>query len=375
VRNAQRSGAAGVIIADNTCLCTDDNCMKVSSASTYESVVTKSGTVVTKLKDGMTPLTCETREPIMADDGSGGDITIPSMLMFKVDADLVKDELMANRQVQIEMAWSLPTNRVEYDLWMTPSEKHSGDFIKNFKTIAVALRDKAYFTPHMYIHDGVRLGCRGNQPDSSCGNMCTNDGRYCATATHNGLILGSDVVKESLRRICIWHNYGAVNGIGIEWWDYITAFIEHCDNQEQYTNPSCIENAYTHAKVDGILIDRCMIDSGTMDSTERNTKLDSVLVSQERHIPVVIPTILVNGAVRQGSLTVKNVFTSICSAYSEGATPEVCMNCMSCPDIVRCVSTGQCSASCDANEKSHRRHIYEIFLSRKPFLGRKTIED
>jgi hypothetical protein len=64
VRNAQRSGAAGVIIADNTCLCSDVECIEASDNPT-----------------------CETSEPIMADDGSGSDISIPSFLMFKHDAD------------------------------------------------------------------------------------------------------------------------------------------------------------------------------------------------------------------------------------------------------------------------------------------------
>ena len=86
VRNAQRSGAAGVIIADNTCLC-----------SAGDSCHSDPGT------------DCETREPIMADDGSGADISIPSFLMFKQDADPIKAEVMANHPVRIEMAWSLPS--------------------------------------------------------------------------------------------------------------------------------------------------------------------------------------------------------------------------------------------------------------------------
>ena len=80
VRNAQRSGAAGVIIADNTCLCNDDACVKASPGQQ-----------------------CESSEPIMADDGSGSDISIPSFLMFKIDADAIKAEVKADRPVQLEM--------------------------------------------------------------------------------------------------------------------------------------------------------------------------------------------------------------------------------------------------------------------------------
>jgi hypothetical protein len=47
VRNAQRSGAAGVVIADNICMCSDNECTASNGGA------------------------CETTEPIMADDGSG----------------------------------------------------------------------------------------------------------------------------------------------------------------------------------------------------------------------------------------------------------------------------------------------------------------
>lgn len=80
VRNAQRTGAAAVLIADNVCLCLHTDCQ-------------------------MNPeqLVCETQEPIMADDGSGADITIPSFLVFKPDADLLKQTLMKDQQVRCEM--------------------------------------------------------------------------------------------------------------------------------------------------------------------------------------------------------------------------------------------------------------------------------
>lgn len=69
-RNAQKAGAAAMIIADTTCLCiAGDSCVSVGEAF------------------------CETKEPIMADDGSGSDVTIPSFLMYKQDADPIKEVL------------------------------------------------------------------------------------------------------------------------------------------------------------------------------------------------------------------------------------------------------------------------------------------
>merc|ERR1740136_450843 len=137
VRNAQHAGAAGVIIADNACLCKDEECM----ANELGSI-------------------CENNEPIMADDGSGGDIDIPAFLIAKHDADNIKKEMTdAGQNVQIEMSWTLPApdDRVEYELWTTPAEHVSKDFQKTWKNIAKTFEDHIYFTPREYVYPGERI--------------------------------------------------------------------------------------------------------------------------------------------------------------------------------------------------------------------------
>ena len=205
VRNAQKLGAAGVIIADNTCLCNAGSECKTEDGS------------------------CETKEPIMADDGSGADITIPSFLMYKQDADPIKEVLKRNTIVRMQMSWALPRpdSRVEYELWTTPKDDVSRPLQRNFREVAKALGEHAQFTPHMYVYDGLFAGCQGSDGENQCYNLCTNDGRYCATDPDDDLdsgISGADVVRESLRRLCIWKEYGK-DGIGVPWWEYVGAFI------------------------------------------------------------------------------------------------------------------------------------------------------
>jgi PA domain len=331
VRNAQRAGAAGVIIADNICLCSDVECIQKTKMAT-----------------------CETQEPILADDGSGSDISIPSYLMFKHDADLVKEELLVNRAVQIEMAWNLPNpdNRVEYDLWTTPSDMVSKGFLRSFKFIAQALEKHAYFTPHMYIYDGARSQCHGNSGQNYCGNLCTNNGRYCATDMDKD-ISGADVVRESLRRSCIWSNYGASDGIGKEWWDYVSIFDDLCTtNPEYFTDQACINEAYKASNVSGKLIERCMEDSGGTDKDITNSKLESELTVQTQRGVVVIPTAFVNTAAIRGALNVNNVFTAICSSYLDGTAPVACMTCGGCQDPISCLANGYCSSCGTGSSKS-----------------------
>ena len=264
VRNAQRSGAAGVVIADNKCLCSDKDCV---SANWRDE--------------------CQPAEPIMADDGSGGDISIPSFLMFKVDADEIKAELQANHMVQIEMQWALPKSddRVEYDLWTTPSDPISKDFQRKFKALAVALGDHAYFTPHMYIYDGIKSNCQGFDGENMCFNLCTNNGRYCAADPDDDLdagISGADVVLESLRWICIWEMVGCTDdSVGGQWWNYVTYFLERCSDPDLFINEECSKRALSFAGIDPEIINACIVGNGRVEGKSKNKNVFFVLGKQK----------------------------------------------------------------------------------------------
>ncbi|CAJ1970218.1 unnamed protein product [Cylindrotheca closterium] len=332
IRNAQRLGAVAAIIADNSCLCSDAECVA---------------------GDGI----CETAEPIMADDGSGADISIPSMLIFKTDADALIRHLKNNTNVVMEMSYELPSpdDRVEYDIFTVPTDGVSKAFLTTWKAMAKALGTRAYFKPHMYIYDGVRTHCTGTDGQSLCFNLCTNAGRYCATDPDNDLekgISGADVVTESLRRICIWRIYGEGDGIGEAWWDYINEFERRCSPADYFANEECIKDAYTYAGVDGDVIVRCMLDSGGLDTDGSNSFLDQAIADQATMGVVVIPTVFVNTVALRGTMSSEAVFGAICSGFAEGSAPEVCAKCMSCPwDLATCVETNACvSEPDDTNE-------------------------
>jgi len=327
VRNAQRSGAAGVIIADNSCLCdAGKTCFSEPGVE------------------------CEEREPIMADDGSGADISIPAFLMFKQDADVVKAELRANSVVQMEMAWSLPSpdDRVEYDLWTIPTDPVSRNFLRTFKDASMGLGARAYFTPHMYIYDGIKSNCRGFDGESQCYNLCTNNGRYCATDPDNDLdkgISGADVVEESLRRICIWKHYGEENGVGVEWWDYVNIFMMQCDTPDLFMKPKCINEVMYKASIDEAVVQQCIDDSGGLDEDKPNTILDAELTARENVGVVIVPAAYVNRASIRGALEFVTMFRAVCSGFAAGTEPKICKSCVPCADTKTCVQSGHCIGS------------------------------
>jgi PA domain len=329
VRNAQRAGAAAVLIADTTCICGAQDCQM-----------------------NIDQILCEAQEPIMADDGSGSDVSIPSFLVFKQDADKIKKELMNNQQVRAEMSFSVPApdSHVEYDLWTTPSDVISKQFLQSFDVAAEALKDDAFFTPRMYIYDGARAGCKGAEGMNNCVGLCTNAGRYCATDPDGDLnagVKGTDVVTESLRRICIWNKYGADDGVGKAWWTYVKFFIAQCDDPDQpskYTDPTCIASAMEMAKVDQSVVDQCIVASGGLTDDTTNTELEKMVRAKDTSGAVIIPSLFVNQAPVRGAMSFGNVFRAVCAGYSSGSEPKICKSCMNCNDEQSCLTVGVCKS-------------------------------
>jgi hypothetical protein len=330
VRNAQKLGAAGVVIADNTCLCVSSD--------------------VCKTKTGQ----CETKEPIMADDGSGADITIPSFLMFKQDADPIKAALKNNTVVRMQMSWALPRpdSRVEFELWTTPKDLVSRPLQQHFRQVAKALDDNAQFTPHMYVYDGIVAGCQGMDGESQCFNLCTNEGRYCATDPDDDLdsgISGADVVAESLRRLCVWREYGK-DGIGMPWWDYVDEFLYRCDTDDMFTNMDCIKDCMVRSGVDPAKIEMCIEDAGGLEENVQNTILEAEMAAREAAGVVILPSFVVNNAPLRGALTVNEVFTAICAGYADGMEPAICKKCNMCDDVEKCATIGHCPGSAGSTD-------------------------
>jgi len=310
VRNAQHSGAAAVIIADNVCQC------KHSKICTLDK-----GTE------------CEQREPLMADDGSGNDITIPTMLMFKQDGDKIKAELNQNKPVRVEMSWSVPNpdNHVEYDLWSTVTDDKSMQFQIMWLKAQKALGNTAAFTPHYYIYDGIKARCRDSNGHNMCYTLCTNEGRYCAIDPDNDMdygVSGADVVEESLRRICIWQKYGN-SGTGPELFQYVEQF-EVCNNEKDFTNKKCIAKAFTNAGIDSKDINKCMANNGGVVKDGENALLQDQLNAVEANGIIVMPVAYVNGVPIRGTLDFDVVFKAVCAGYKDGTAPPICAKCADC---------------------------------------------
>jgi hypothetical protein len=321
-RNAMYNGAAVVIIADSSCMCSDEECV-----NTYPEDV------------------CQQTKPNLADDGSSDAVTIPSLFLARLDADAIKDTLKENTEVKMVLDWKgIPQTeeQVEYNIWMTPVTDLSA-----FRKIAMALGDRVKFTPQMWISDGLLGGCRSYNAVKGCAAICTNDGRYCASSDNRG-ILGSSIVEESLRRVCIWKIVGDLAQSFEEmWWDYTYQFQKRCMSSEQFNNTDCINDCYQRSGLDHTLISGCMQNSGGLESNATNPLLEAQLDARKEAEVVDVPALFVNNVTILGQRSAVNLFRAICAGYKEGSAPEICTTCFdpSCSDPVSCASTESCEPS------------------------------
>eukprot|EP00980_Cylindrotheca_fusiformis_P009906 scaffold2194_cov130-Cylindrotheca_fusiformis.AAC.2 len=307
VRNAQRDNATAVIIADTHCVCGDNNTCVDNSTQECEDVV-----------------------PVLDDDGTGGDVIIPSFMIYKPDGDLLKEQLVRGTDVEMTISWPMPqaTNgRTEFVLWTTPDDIMSYQFLTTFASAAKEMYDKVIFKPKMFIKDGTEKGCRKfDTGDDPCPGFCTNYGRYCPSRLYDFEQYenkGIKMVVESLRRICIWDVYGEGGGVGKEWWMYMEAWIHKCSSGSHYST-ECAEAAYEAAGIDPSLIDQCMEQSGNFRTNTENVLLANMIAEAEEFDVTFAPALYVNEAVVRGALTYGSAMNAICATFDPSVAPSLC---------------------------------------------------
>jgi hypothetical protein len=311
VRRAQQLGASAVLMANKHCLCKETNCTSDD------------------------PGECAHTLPQLNDDGSGRDVSIPSMILTKGKAEQIKKGLQNKETVVVELAWKVPKfeHNVTVDLWHTPIHTETQSFLSNFSALAEVLKDRLVFRPHYYLLDGEQLHCAGNaaNPQDACYQLCTNNGRYCSVSHHG--VTGRQVVVESLRRMCLWKHYP-----GKPWWEYLNHFAAWCGQSsgDYFSNPDCLKDAYHHSGVDQPTIDGCMKDSGDVDADQSNTLLTQAVADNSRVVQT--PAVWINELPLSRTMTTKTVLEAFCFGFAHGMAPHVCYACARCGDPVACAT-------------------------------------
>jgi hypothetical protein len=338
-RRAQLVGAAALMIADNVCACSDANC-----TAQYGSADCRSS-------------------PVLVNDGTAGDVTIPVLLVSKTVGEALKKSVTTNNQpVLVEYAWGLPyTNStdpddleenkmVHYNLWTAAAHdpQLTATNVQDLQKVVKVLEGKLKLEPKFRLLDGSHFHCHQytNTATSPCDHLCTNGGRYCAV--HQWNLSGHAVVKETLRRLCIWKHYDEKF-----YWDYWVHHTTVCNSAHMYADADCIQQGLKQANVDPEIIDVCMTESGDVETDSTNVLLQAMLDEQQVSGVVKLPAIAhqETKAVLDHGASASTLFESVCFHYYWQAKstnlhwdkiPEICGTCATCTNMMGCLEAGKC---------------------------------
>jgi hypothetical protein len=224
--------------------------------------------------------------PIMADDGSGGDIQIPSVLIHHDDASrLIQSMKTTKTIVMLNGDVPHPDNRVEYSLWLSSKTENQvlRTFIENFRFAAKELGKAVKFTPYYEVYEGDSWGCFGKELDSTygsnCGKLCLYDEKFCTYDPEGNTTIGldgNDVLEENLRQLCIFQytetldtNEAVLNDTTSSseslYWEYLVGFNQICNvlnATKDNFNQACSEKIQKQIGIPITIIQQCVDEKG-----------------------------------------------------------------------------------------------------------------
>ena len=261
-------------------------------------------------------------EILMSDDGTGGGIRIPSMLIGQNDGKKLiewfsqasEEELS---QVVMMSDFVLPEfDRVRYDFWFTSSSDRGLSFLEDFEQLNNKLGDQVQFTPHYVFWE-----C-SNCDQVYLENDCYGNGKYCALEPSNANIRGQEIVEEDLRQLCMWENLASRNETKT-WWDYIHEIHSKCYS---IINEDCSRRAHSALGINWEETKRCVKESFTSSdwkaASTSNTKIDKEIAYWKQYGTNIYPSIVINQKTYRGQIEPLSVYNALCAGFSD--PPEQC---------------------------------------------------
>jgi hypothetical protein len=124
---------------------------------------------------------------VMSDDGTGGGLRIPAVLISKSDGGVLKDYLLnspaaAKSQVALSVSFMVPhkTKRVDLQMWYTADDDRSLDLLRDIGEYIRPLVDGGLTVPNTvrFKPRFVHYACEMCDADIKR-EYCVSNGQYC----------------------------------------------------------------------------------------------------------------------------------------------------------------------------------------------------
>eukprot|EP00929_Paragymnodinium_shiwhaense_P031257 TRINITY_DN17552_c0_g2_i1.p1 TRINITY_DN17552_c0_g2~~TRINITY_DN17552_c0_g2_i1.p1 ORF type:complete len:567 (-),score=137.55 TRINITY_DN17552_c0_g2_i1:62-1588(-) len=263
---------------------------------------------------------------ILADDGTGEDIDIPSVVIPKEDGGRLI-EAAQKREVILELSWHIPSQRVvDMEMWMSSGSAKSQQFLQEFSNRRKLLNEVLTFQP---FYDVVSVAPGVDQ--DIIRRRCKDEaGLYCVQASEasgsNGLT-GKDILDENVRQLCI-HELSKVkrppsSGDGAllhhvtgaplaeyaeKYWDYVEKLATECPVDG--TSPEKrLSEACSLRLMDEVGLD----DAAVLDCAGR---WEEKLKYQLNHVAWSSSAVRINGWRYKGKLDADLITRAVCDGFA-----------------------------------------------------------
>jgi len=248
---------------------------------------------------------------IMADDGSGNDLRIPSLLISKFDGQKLIDAAKAGELI-IELNWNIPHGTdVIVDFWMSSGSQEASEFLQRFKDSAKTLKHHLQFVPHYHIF---------SLPEASNpGHLCMDGGtEFCAPDPDGtGPVTGEDVANEDLCQLCIWSLTARMAPgsdksatYSQQFWDYVVRFADECPSRsgsgDAILGEACSRRVMATVGVSPEDVSKCA----------RENRIQ-ILRDQIKYVAWSPLALRINGWRYSGPLDPETVLKAVCSGYEK----------------------------------------------------------
>lgn len=261
------------------------------------------------------------------DDGTGGDIVIPTILISKADGNIIKKFIQENPSENIQIEIEFRTEKsdfVKVDYFTLINDEQGYKILNEFSTFYFFLKDIVSFTPHYlsYPLEGLTKAEKENN--------CVSGGKYCLTGgvPRNKNAPGRSLLMDSIFHQC-FHKVVTSNETNYhpEYYFSLTNYYEsHClyIRYKKFCGKSVLENLGISEKE----VDDCIYQSFGKEDTvmkpEDYANENSILHENYKKATderiKIFPTFMVNGKKLKGRLSAENLFLSICTSFNQMPT-------------------------------------------------------
>lgn len=202
----------------------------------------------------------------MIDDGTGTQISIPTIMIRKSDAQKIKAEIMRTEEMNkrpdnpqkefvvlvVEFLVQNEDARVEVQVFYTGTDKRALKLFRDLRIYAAMLGNRTRITPHLALS---RSNSTRNYRSQNCVRP-SGEYSYCTLMSHiDNEVSGREKLMYGVKQMCAYKLYKGEKD-GERWWRMMGHLYDSCEGGY---GDSCLSEAMNYADVDSEKVSACAL--------------------------------------------------------------------------------------------------------------------